>query len=78
MTADMRDELEKKIDELQDSRKQIYIINNKIARINFTRKHYLTWMECSKTEPSLTFLEYLDGLKASYQEEIRMIRESAK
>lgn len=27
-------------------------------------------MECSKTEPSKSFTEYLDALKSDYQEEL--------
>lgn len=56
--------------------RQIYIIHNRIAKINATKKHYLEWMECSNTNPSLTFVEYLDQMKAAYQDEIDIIRGS--
>ena len=63
---------------LDKAQKEIFTINNKIARVNCTKRHYLSWMECSKTEKSKTFLEYLDDLKASYQEEIKYIRDSMR
>ena len=63
---------------LDKAQKEIFTINNKIARVNCTKRHYLAWMECSKTEKSKTFLEYLDDLKASYQEEIKYIRDSMR
>lgn len=56
--------------------RQIYIIHNRISKINATKKHYLEWMECSNTNPSLTFVEYLDQMKAAYQDEIDIIRGS--
>lgn len=50
--------------------KKIYSTNYKIGQIVKTRKHYDAWMECSNTDPNVTFIEYLDNLKASYQEEL--------
>ena len=59
-----------------EATRQIYIINNRIAKINATKKHYLDWMECSSTNPSISFIEYLDQMKAAYQDEINIIRGS--
>ena len=50
--------------------RKIYSVNNKIAQIVKTKKHYEAWMECSKTEPSKSFTEYLDALKSDYQVEL--------
>lgn len=68
----------KRIEELNNIRREVFRINNKIARINFTKKHYLNWMECSDTEPSQTFIQYLDELKSSYVEEIKKLRREAE
>lgn len=65
----MPDEFDKDIMQAVNMKK-IYSIQYKISRIEATRKHYMNWMECSKTNPNLQFLEYLNQLKASYNEEL--------
>ena len=50
--------------------KKIYSTNYRIGQIVKTKKHYLQWMECSDTDKNETFIDYLDNLKATYQEEL--------
>lgn len=54
--------------------KEIYRINNKIARVNATKKHYLAWKQCAGDTVNMTFIQYLDNLKESYQEEVDYYR----
>ena len=54
--------------------RKIYSVQNKISQIVKTKKHYESWMECSKTEPSSTFLEYLEALKSDYNTELEYWR----
>ena len=49
--------------------KKIYSANYKIGQIVKTKKHYLQWMDCSSTDTNETFVDYLDKLKATYEEE---------
>ena len=67
-----------KIDRLIEIRREVFKLNNTIAKINFTKKHYLNWMECSDTEPSQTFIQYLDELKSSYVDQINSLRKEAE
>ena len=67
-----------KIDRLMEIKREVFKLNNTIAKINFTKKHYLSWMECSGTEPSQTFIEYLDELKSCYVDDIKKLREEAE
>lgn len=54
--------------------RKIYSVQNKIANVVKTKKHYEAWMECSKTEQRQSFIEYLDTLKADYQEQLEYWR----
>lgn len=68
------EEMQDKASVIQFYKRKIYAINNKIARINYTRKHYLSYKECLSDEPDKTFLEYMDELKSTYKEEIEYYR----
>ena len=69
----MPDEFDKDLVAAANMRK-IYSLQNKISRIEGTRKHYLSWKKCLDENPDLAFLDYLDSLKASYNEEIAYYR----
>lgn len=55
-------------------KKKIYSLSNKIARINFTKKHYLSYKDCCSDKPDQTFLEYMESMKQTYKEEIEYYR----
>ena len=78
LNSEKRIENGDRVDRLIEIKREVFKLNNTIAKINFTKKHYISWMECSDTEPSQTFIQYLDELKSSYVDQINSLRKEAE